>query len=48
MHSPLFDSVALVSMEDVFIWLHTEKITPELLLHLQPKNCETERYVTFK
>ena len=43
MHSPLFESFALVSMNEVHLWIHTNKVVPGLLVHLQPPNCETNK-----
>lgn len=43
MHSPLFDSVALITLDDVFLWINTEKVAPGLLLHLTPSNCMENR-----
>ena len=43
MHSPLFESFALVSMNEVYLWILTNKVVPGLLLHLQPPNCETNK-----
>ena len=44
MHSPLFESFAIVSENDVFLWIHTDKVVPGLLVHLTPPDCETNRY----
>ena len=43
MHSPLFESFAIVSKNDVVLWIHTDKVVPGLLVHLTPTDCEANR-----
>ncbi|TRY63290.1 hypothetical protein TCAL_06265 [Tigriopus californicus] len=45
-HSPLFQSIALVTPEDIRLWIHSEKITPDLLSHLQGPDCDTQKATT--
>ena len=33
-HSPTFQSLALVSHQEILLWLHMDKVTPELREHL--------------
>ena len=47
MHSPLFESFAIVSENDVFLWIHTDKVVPGLLVHLTPPDCEANRYLVW-
>ena len=35
MSSPLFQSLLLVTHEDVILWMHIDKINPELIDHFQ-------------
>ena len=37
MHSPLFESLALVSDDQVFLWIDTQKVVPGLMVHLNPR-----------
>ena len=47
MHSPLFDSFALISMDDIFLWIHTDMADSEVLVHLTPEDCQTNKYYHF-
>jgi hypothetical protein len=47
MHSPLFESLALVSHDNVFLWIHTDRVVPGLMLHLTPPGCDGNKYVKF-
>ena len=48
MHSPLFESLALVSHDNVFLWIHTDRVVPGLMLHLTPPGCDGNKYVHFE
>ena len=48
MHSPLFESLALVSHDNVFLWIHTDRVVPGLMLHLTPPECDINKYVHFE
>ena len=43
MHSPLFESLALVSDDQVFLWIDTQKVVPGLMVHLNPRNCDQNK-----
>jgi len=38
-HSPLFETLALVTMQEVRLWVHLEKVTSEITEHLNQPNC---------
>ena len=42
MMSPLFQSIALVTMDSIGLWVHGEKVTDEVRDHLNPSQCEEE------
>ena len=48
MHSPLFESLALVSHDNIFLWIHTNRVVPGLMLHLTPPGCDGNKYVHFE
>lgn len=39
-HSPLFQSMALITADSVHLWMHFDNVVPGLLVHLQPPGCE--------
>jgi len=41
-HSPTFQSMILVTMDSIFLWLHMDKVTPEIIEHLVPEGCEED------
>ena len=43
MHSPLFESMALISNDQVFLWIDTQKVVPGLMVHLNPRDCDTNK-----
>ena len=43
MHSPLFDSMALISDDQVFLWIDTQKVVPGLMVHLNPRDCDIKK-----
>ena len=43
MHSPLFESLALVSDDQVFLWIDTQKVVPGLMVHLNPRECDQNK-----
>ena len=45
MESPLFESTALVTSDQVFLWIHTQNVVPGLMVHLTPRDCELNKYV---
>ena len=38
--SPFFKSLALITPIEVTLWVHTEKISPDILDHLQAERCK--------
>ena len=44
MHSPIFDSFSLISLDEIFLWIHTDMADSELLVHLTPEDCQTNKY----
>lgn len=41
MHSPFFQALALVSDNEVYLWMHKDKLTPSIEYHLNSPTCET-------
>ena len=49
MISPLFQSLALVSLDSVALWVHMEKVDKHIIHHLHPENCsETNMCVNIR
>ena len=46
MHSPLFESMALISNDQVFLWIDTQKVVPGLMVHLNPRDCDQNNTCT--
>ena len=44
MISPLFQSLALVTLDSITLWAHQEKVTQEIRNHLHQDDCE-EKYM---
>ena len=42
-HSPLFESLALVTLDEVHLWVHTADLKPEVEGHLRPPACEESK-----
>ena len=43
MISPLFQSMALVTLDDIKLWLHQEKVDETIRQHLNPEYCNQTR-----
>ena len=41
--SPLFQSMALVTLDDIKLWLHQEKVDEKIRQHLNPEYCNQTR-----
>ena len=37
--SPLFQSLALVTLNEIKLWVHQEKVDDAMRQHLNPENC---------
>ena len=37
--SPLFQSLALVTLDSLVLWVHKEKLNERINTHLNPENC---------
>ena len=42
-HSPLFESLAVVSMDEVHLWVHTADLAAEVAEHVRPLGCEESK-----
>ena len=41
--SPFYECLAVVTPDELYVWLHEEKVTQEIIDHLNAANCETTK-----
>ena len=48
MMSPLFQSLALVTLDSLTLWVHKEQVNEEIQNHLIQDNCKEENMCTVR